>query len=140
MRRNDIFTGFGVEISLEKRSDFLVVKETLTRMGIPDVKNKILCQSCHILHKQGRYVIIHFRELYALDGRHVLIEDDDIARRNKIVALLAEWKLIKILEPELIEDQIPITQLKVLSFKEKNEWGLEARYKFLEKKKDSHIF
>lgn len=135
MHDNNLFRGFGVEISLEKRSDFLVVKETLTRMGVPDAKNKVLWQSCHILHKQNRYVIIHFRELNALDGKVVTIEEDDIGRRNKIVALLAEWNLVKVLEPEKIEDQIPINQMKILSFKEKSEWTLEARYKFFEKRK-----
>jgi len=132
---DDIFRGYGVEITLEKRSDFLVVKETLTRMGIPNVNEKKLYQSCHILHKQGRYVIIHFKELNAMDGKNVDFTEEDEARRNKIVALLAEWKLLKIVNPEKIEKQIPINQLKILNFKEKDEWTLKPLYKFMEKKK-----
>lgn len=131
----DIFRGFGVEITLAKPSDFLVVKETLTRMGVPHLNDKKLFQSCHILHKQGRYVIIHHRELNAMDGKSVTIREDDIQRRNKIVSLLVEWALVKVVKPEQIENQIPISQMKILSFKEKNEWTLEPRYTFFERAK-----
>lgn len=131
----DIFRGFGVEITLAKPSDFLVVKETLTRMGVPHVEDKKLFQSCHILHKQGRYVIIHHRELNAMDGKNVAVREDDIARRNKIVALLVEWALVNVVHPHLIEEQIPISQMKILSFKEKHEWTLEPRYRFFERAK-----
>lgn len=130
-----IFRGFGVEITLAKPVDFLVVKETLTRMGVPHLHEKKLYQSCHILHKQGRYVIIHFQELNAMDGMRVTIEYEDIARRNKIASLLAEWELVKIVDPFKIEDQAPINQMKILNFKEKSEWVLEPLYRFFEKKK-----
>lgn len=130
----DIFRGWGVEIKLAKPSDFLVVKETLTRMGVPDVSDKILYQTCHILHKQGRYAIIHYRELNSMDGRGDRMESEDILRRNKIVALLAEWELVTILDSACIHEQIDINQMKILHFKEKSEWTLVPRYKFLEKK------
>jgi hypothetical protein len=130
----DIFRGFGVEIKLAKPADFLVVKETLTRMGVPHIEDKILYQSCYILHKQGRYAIIHFHELNAMDGRGDHMEQEDIASRNKIVALLAEWDLVVVLAPEKIEDQIAINQMKILNFKEKGEWVLVPKYKFLERK------
>ena len=130
----DLFKGYGVEIKLNKSSDFLVVKETLTRMGVPNVNDKKLFQSCHILHKQGRYVIIHYKELYAFDGKSIEVSEEDILRRNRIVSLLAEWNLIKILHPDMIANQIPINQLKILNFKEKHEWSLEPKYRFLEKK------
>jgi hypothetical protein len=128
----DIFRGYGVEITLAKPADFLVVMETLTRMGIPH--DKVLYQSCHILHKQGRYAIIHYRELNAMDGRSDKMESEDIARRNKIVALLAEWELVRIVNPQMIEEQIAINQMKILNFKEKSEWTLIPKYKFLEKR------
>lgn len=131
----DIFRGFGIEIALAKPTDFLVVKETLTRIGIPhDFK---LYQSCHILHKQARYVIIHHRELNTMDGRLTIMGEDDIPRRNKIVALLEEWELVKVLDPDKIVEQIPINQIKILSFKEKSEWSLEPQYHFLEKRKNT---
>lgn len=130
----DIFRGYGVEITLAKPADFLVVKETLTRIGIPHAEDKILFQSCHILHKQGRYAIIHFRELNAMDGRTDRMEADDYFRRNKIVALLVEWELVTVLDPDSITEQIAINQMKILNFKEKTDWTLVPKYKFLERK------
>lgn len=132
----DIFRGWGVEIVLNKRADFLVVKETLTRIGIAQ-QDKKLWQCCHILHKQGRYAIIHFLELNAMDGRYVTVELADIALRNKTVALLEEWGLVKVLDPQKIVEQIPINQMKILNYKEKAEWSLEPRYHFLQRKKDT---
>lgn len=134
----DIFRGYGVEIKLAKPADFLVVKETLTRMGVPHVHDKTLYQSCYILHKQGRYVIIHFMELNALDGHTNRMEEEDFGRRNKIVDLLVEWELVTVLDPQRIQEpQIAINQMKILNFKEKAEWTLVPKYKFLEKKKVS---
>lgn len=131
----DIFRGFGVEVRLAKRADFLVVKETLTRIGVPHVHDKILYQSCHILHKQGRYAIIHFMELNAMDGHPNRMEDDDYARRNKIVNLLAEWELVTVEVPSQIQElQLAINQMKILNYKEKSEWTLVPKYKFTEKK------
>jgi hypothetical protein len=131
----DIFRGYGVEIRLAKPADFLVVKETLTRMGISHEADKVLYQSCHILHKQGRYAIIHFMELNAMDGHVLRMEPEDYARRNKIISLLMEWELVEVLDPLQIEEQVAINQLKILNFKEKSEWTLIPKYKFTEKKR-----
>jgi hypothetical protein len=130
----DIFRGYGVEITLAKPADFLVVKETLTRIGVPQDSERILHQSCHILHKQGRYVIIHYKELNALDGRENDIQPEDILRRNKIVALLVEWELVKVIDPAAITEQLPINQMKILNFKEKNDWKLTPKYLFWQRK------
>jgi hypothetical protein len=133
---DDIFSGYGIEVTLKSPEDFLKVKETLTRMGkVDDPELKILSQSCHILHKQGRYVIIHFRELYALDGSRSKVTDDDLARRNTIADLLSQWELVSILHPEKYEDKVPIRQIRILNFKEKHEWKLEAKYSFWKKEK-----
>lgn len=131
----DIFQGYGVEIKLAKPVDFLVVKETLTRIGLADIENKILFQSCYILHKQGRYVIIHYNELHCLDGKNAQATPEDIALRNKIVSLLEEWELVKVLQPEKLVEQLSITQIKILNFKEKKEWQLVPRYTFFERKR-----
>ena len=118
-----------VEISLKKEDDFLKVRETLTRIGVASKKEKTLYQSCHILHKQGRYFIVHFKELFALDGKPSNMSDSDVARRNTITNLLKEWDLIDILREEQTEDPIaPISQIKVLPFKEKDNWELVAKY------------
>jgi len=133
----DIFKGVGVEITLEDEDAFLKVRETLTRIGVSSRKDKILYQSCHILHKQGRYVILHFKELFALDGKPSTITDNDIQRRNAITKLLQEWKLLKILEDEKekIENNLaPLNQIKILSYKEKNEWELVSKYTIGKKK------
>ena len=123
---NDIFRGFGVEVKLEKEDDFLKVKETLTRIGVSSRKEKILYQSCHILHKQGRYAIVHFKELFALDGKPSSITDNDLHRRNAIAKLLEEWGLVKILSP--VNELAPLHQIKILSYKEKDEWQLVTKY------------
>lgn len=118
-----------VEIKLNDDDDFLKVRETLTRIGVASRKDRTLYQSCHILHKQGRYFIVHFKELFALDGKPTDFEDTDIGRRNAIANLLAEWGLIELLEPEKSKDPVaPISQIKVLPFKEKDQWTLTPKY------------
>lgn len=123
---NDIFRGFGVEVKLEKEDDFLKVKETLTRIGVSSRKEKILYQSCHILHKQGRYAIVHFKELFALDGKPSSISDNDLHRRNAIAKLLEEWGLVKLMVP--VNELAPLHQIKILAYKEKDEWQLVTKY------------
>jgi len=118
-----------IEVSLNEQDDFLKVRETLTRIGVSSRKEKVLYQSCHILHKQGRYYIVHFKELFALDGKPSNISENDIQRRNAIANLLEEWGLVKILNYKLIEDNIaPLHQIKIISFKEKDDWDLIAKY------------
>ena len=118
-----------VEVSLPKQDDFLKVKETLTRIGVSSRKEKILYQSCHILHKQGKYYIVHFKELFALDGKPSNLSDNDIQRRNSIAKLLEEWGLIKVVNNDIIGDNVaPLHQIKIIAFKEKNEWQLIAKY------------
>jgi hypothetical protein len=131
----DLFRGVGVEIRLPESDNFLKVKETLTRVGIASRKEKKLYQSCHILHKQGRYAILHFKELFILDGKENNFSDEDKARRNTIVNLLEEWGLIEIVDPSTSQDPIaPLSQIKVLSHKDKNEWELAAKYNIGKKK------
>ena len=126
-----------VEGSLENPDDFLKVKETLTRIGVASRKDKTLYQSCHILHKQGRYFIVHFKELFALDGKPTNFSENDQARRNTIANLLAEWGLIKLVNPSVTEELIvPLNQLKILSFKEKDMWELTAKYNIGSKRND----
>jgi len=118
-----------VEVVFNEPDDFLKVRETLTRIGVSSRKEKVLYQSCHILHKQGHYYIVHFKELFALDGKPSNISENDIQRRNAIAKLLEEWGLIKILNPKLLEDNIaPLHQIKIIAFKEKDEWDLIAKY------------
>lgn len=117
-----------VEISLVEQDDFLKVKETLTRIGISSRSDKILYQSCHILHKQGRYYITHFKELFALDGKPSNLTLNDIQRRNAIAMLLEEWGLIKIVNRHIVNDIAPINQIKIISYKEKEEWELVPKY------------
>lgn len=118
-----------VEVSLNEQDDFLKVRETLTRIGVSSRKEKVLYQSCHILHKQGKYYIVHFKELFALDGKPSNISENDIQRRNAIANLLEEWGLVKILNRKLIEGNIaPLHQIKIISFKEKDDWNLIAKY------------
>jgi hypothetical protein len=125
-----------VEIKLKKEDDFLKVKETLTRIGVASKKDKTLYQSCHILHKQGRYYIVHFKELFALDGKPSNFSEGDIARRNTIVNLLKEWGLIEIVNTTSTESPVsPISQIKVLPHKEKNDWELVAKYNIGKKRK-----
>jgi 2-polyprenyl-6-methoxyphenol hydroxylase-like FAD-dependent oxidoreductase len=124
-----------VEVSLNEPDDFLKVRETLTRIGVASRKEKKIYQSCHILHKQGRYYLVHFKELFALDGKHANLTLNDVQRRNRIVQLIADWGLVTILKPEKITDIAPLNQIKVLAYKEKDEWILETKYNIGAKKK-----
>ena len=124
-----------VEVSLSEPDDFLKVRETLTRIGVASRKEKKIYQSCHILHKQGRYYLVHFKELFALDGKHANLTLNDVQRRNRIVQLIADWGLVTILKPENITDIAPLNQIKVLAYKEKDEWVLETKYNIGAKKK-----
>jgi len=118
-----------VEVRLKEADDFLKVKETLTRIGVASRKDKILFQSCHILHKQGRYYIVHFKELFALDGKPTNFSDEDKGRRNTIIKLLEEWGLIDVTTKESYsEPQAPLSQIKVIAHKNKDEWTLEPKY------------
>ena len=118
-----------VEVKLKQEDDFLKVRETLTRIGVSSRKDKILYQSCHILHKQGKYYIVHFKELFQLDGKPTDITENDIQRRNAIARLLEEWGLVKVSNPELMGDNIaPLLQIKIISHKEKDEWNLVPKY------------
>ena len=129
MQNEDIFKGVGIEISLPSPDSFLKVKETLTRIGISSRKEKKLYQTCHILHKQGRYSILHFKELFILDGKKNTFTEEDEARRNTIVNLLEEWSLISIVAQQESETlAAPINQIKILSHKEKSNWIHEAKY------------
>ena len=123
-----------VEVQLNEPDDFLKVRETLTRIGVASRKEKKLYQSCHILHKQGRYFIVHFKELFALDGKHANLTANDIQRRNRITQLLSDWGLIEVVKADSISDIAPLNQIKVLSFKEKDEWTLETKYNIGKKK------
>ena len=126
---NDTLIQAMVEVKLDEPDDFLKVRETLTRIGIASRKEKTLFQSCHILHKQGKYYIVHFKELFALDGKTTNFTENDTARRNSIANLLAEWELISLVEPDKsAEPTVPLSQLKILSFKEKDEWDLTPKY------------
>ena len=124
-----------VEVKLRNEDDFLKVRETLTRIGVASKKEKTLYQSCHILHKQGRYFIVHFKELFALDGKPSNMSESDTARRNTISNLLKEWELVDLVRSEQTENPVaPISQIKVLPYKEKNEWELVAKYNIGKKK------
>jgi len=127
-----------VEVVLTEPDDFLKVRETLTRIGVASRKERKIYQSCHILHKQGRYYIVHFKELFALDGKKANISLNDIQRRNRIVQLLVDWGLVNISTDgqEKIKDLAPLNQIKVLSFKEKGEWTLESKYNIGRKKQE----
>lgn len=118
-----------VEVTLNHKDDFLKVKETLTRIGVASRKDNILYQSCHILHKQGKYYITHFKELFALDGKDTDLSENDISRRNTIANLLAEWGLIGLVNPAKTVDPVaPISQIKVIAFKDKDKWDLQSKY------------
>ena len=118
-----------IEVTIKESDDFLKIKETLTRIGVASRKDKTLYQSCHILHKQGRYFIVHFKELFALDGKPTNFSENDQARRNTVANLLTEWGLIKLVKPQVTEELVvPLNQLKILSFKEKDQWNLTAKY------------
>ena len=125
-----------IEVGLREPDDFLKVRETLTRIGVASRKEKKLYQSCHILHKQGKYYIVHFKELFALDGKKANLSANDVQRRNRIVQLLSDWGLISISAKESIADVAPLSQIKVLSYKEKGDWTLESKYNIGKKKED----
>ena len=122
--------------SSSEPDDFLKVRETLTRIGVASRKEKKLYQSCHILHKQGKYYIVHFKELFALDGKRANLSINDVQRRNRIIQLLADWGLVTLINPEEVGDIAPLNQIKVLSYKDKGEWILETKYNIGKKKTD----
>jgi 2-polyprenyl-6-methoxyphenol hydroxylase-like FAD-dependent oxidoreductase len=124
-----------VEVVLNEPDDFLKVRETLTRIGVASRKEKKIYQSCHILHKQGRYYLVHFKELFALDGKHANLTVNDVQRRNRIAQLLADWGLITIVDATKIQDIAPLNQIKVLAYKDKSDWILETKYNIGSKKK-----
>jgi len=126
-----------VEVVLGEPDDFLKVRETLTRIGVASRKEKKIYQSCHILHKQGKYYIVHFKELFALDGKKTNLSSNDVQRRNRIIQLLSDWGLITVVDFSKIEDVAPLNQIKVLSFKEKNDWTLESKYNIGRKKQET---
>ena len=117
-----------VEVVLAEPDDFLKVRETLTRIGVASRKEKKLYQSCHILHKQGKYYIVHFKELFALDGKSTNLSINDVHRRNRIIQLLADWELVEVIKPDTISDIAPLNQIKVIPYKVKSEWVLETKY------------
>ena len=130
-----------VEVKLQKQDDFLKVRETLTRIGVASKKEKTLYQSCHILHKKGKYYIVHFKELFSLDGKPTNFSDSDKERRNTIATLLQDWDLIDIIDPLNIDEnmELNLKHIKVLSFKEKSDWKLEAKYNIGSKKKYEQV-
>ena len=123
-----------VEVTLTEPDDFLKVRETLTRIGVASRKEKKIYQSCHILHKQGRYFVVHFKELFALDGKRANLTVNDVQRRNRIAQLLSDWGLVNVVITSAIEDAAPLSQIKVLSYKDKSEWTLESKYNIGKKK------
>ena len=123
-----------VEVTLNEPDDFLKVRETLTRIGVASRKEKKLYQSCHILHKQGKYYIVHFKELFALDGKHANLTANDVQRRNRITKLLSDWGLVVMADESRVEDIAPLNQIKVISFRDKKEWILESKYNIGKKK------
>lgn len=125
-----------LEIKLVEPDDFLKIRETLTRIGVASRKDKILYQSCHILHKQGRYFICHFKELFALDGKQADLTENDLQRRNTVAKLLSDWGLVSVLNQNSFSDVAPLSQIKVLSFKEKDEWTLQTKYNIGKKRHD----
>ena len=127
-----------LEVTIKQPDDFLKVRETLTRIGVASRKDKTLYQSCHILHKQGKYYITHFKELFALDGKKSTLVENDIQRRNTIALLLQDWNLIEVVKTSMVENKAPLSQIKVLPFKEKNEWNLVAKYNIGKKPEESN--
>lgn len=123
-----------IEVTLKEPDDFLKVRETLTRIGVASRKEKKIYQSCHILHKQGKYYIVHFKELFALDGKKANLFVNDIQRRNRISQLLSDWGLVTVVDSSAIEDCAPLSQIKVLSYKDKGDWTLESKYNIGKKK------
>jgi hypothetical protein len=126
-----------IEVTLNEQDDFLKIRETLTRIGVSSRKERVLYQSCHILHKQGRYYIVHFKELFGLDGKPSNLSENDIQRRNAIARLLEEWGLLKIVNQEVIGDNVaPLHQIKIIAFKEKDDWELITKYNIGKKSND----
>ena len=123
-----------IEVVLKEPDDFLKVRETLTRIGVASRKERKIYQSCHILHKQGKYYIVHFKELFALDGKNTNITENDIQRRNRITQLLSDWGLVTIINQDSVGELAPLNQIKVISFKEKGDWTLESKYNIGKKK------
>ena len=123
-----------LEVTIKQPDDFLKVRETLTRIGVASKKSNTLFQSCHILHKQGRYFITHFKELFALDGKEADLSDSDLQRRNAIAKLLSDWGLIELLDSEVVTETAPMSQIKILPYKEKDEWTLVTKYNIGRKK------
>ena len=117
-----------IEVNLKEPDDFLKVRETLTRIGVASRKEKKLYQSCHILHKKGQYYIVHFKELFALDGKKANFSENDLQRRNRIIKLLSDWGLVEIVKEDSVTDAAPLSQIKVIAYKEKTEWVLESKY------------
>ena len=128
-----------LEVSLKEPDDFLKVRETLTRIGVASRKEKKIYQSCHILHKQGRYFLVHFKELFALDGKHANLTSNDVQRRNRIAQLLVDWGLVGIVNSDTIQDVAPLNQIKVLAYKDKGDWILETKYNIGSKKKKVEV-
>ena len=124
-----------IEVSLEQPDDFLKVRETLSRIGVASRKERKLYQSCHILHKQGKYYIVHFKELFALDGKHANLTVNDVQRRNRIARLLSDWGLISVVKEDSVTDIAPLNQIKVLAYKDKSDWILEQKYNIGKKTK-----
>ena len=123
-----------IEVKLNEPDDFLKVKETLSRIGVASKKSNTLFQSCHILHKQGKYYIVHFKELFALDGKQTDLNEDDISRRNTIAKLLAEWDLVNVVEEQQLQPADSMSSIKVIPFSQKTEWDLVAKYNIGKKK------
>jgi hypothetical protein len=123
-----------LEVNLSQPDDFLKVRETLTRIGVASRKDKVLYQSCHILHKQGRYFIVHFKELFALDGKSADLTENDLQRRNTIAKLLVDWGLVALIKPDLFLELAPLSQIKVIAHKDKHEWSLQTKYNIGKKK------
>ena len=126
-----------IEVMLSEPDDFLKVRETLTRIGVASRKEKKIYQSCHILHKQGKYYIVHFKELFALDGKNTNFSSNDLQRRNRIAKLLSDWGLISIVNESQVKELAPLNQIKVLSFKDKGDWTLESKYNIGRKKQET---
>ena len=125
-----------LEVTLVQPDDFLKVRETLTRIGVASRKDKVLFQSCHILHKQGRYYIVHFKELFALDGKPADLSENDLQRRNTIAKLLFDWGLVQIINQDKFLDIAPLSQIKIIAFKDKGEWDLQTKYNIGKKRTD----
>ena len=128
-----------VEVTLREPDDSLKVRETLTRIGVASRKERKLYQSCHILHKKGQYYIVHFKELFALDGKRTNLSQNDVQRRNRIVQLLCDWGLVEVPKKDTINDTAPLSQIKIISYKEKGDWDLESKYNIGKKKQSSEV-